>query len=175
MSLLLKIYHLFKYYLIKFLEKFVVLILLMMVVTVFSGIIARYVLQIPLVWAEELALVGQIWLTFMGASLLYAYYAHLTVEAIFTYVSEKTKLILAVINQILVMPLFVVFIYGGLKIYEVTYKSVMPGLGVTVSIMYIPAILGGIFMLFFSIDQLVQAVKDLQEYRAAEREGVNAE
>ena len=161
--------------LVTFLEKFVVLILFIMVTTVFCGIIARFVLKVPLVWAEELALVCQIWLTFMAASMLYASGEHMVVEAILIFLSKKRRLALALVNHIMVIPLFIAFIIGGFQVFAVTVRSVMPGLGVSVAVMYIPAILGGFFMLFFSFDLILQVMKELSKLKQPAVEEGNAE
>lgn len=154
--------------LVKALEVFTVITLISMVLLVFSGIIARFILKLPLVWGEELALIGQIWFTFMSASLLCANGEHMVVDVILNYLSETRRLLLAILNQLLVIPLFVAFIIGGLKVVEVTYLSITPGLGVSVAIMYIPAVVGGFLMLFFSVELLVQSVRDLRNSRQAQ-------
>ena len=46
-------------------------ILALMVVTVSVGIFARYFLNKPLVFADELARYSNIWLTFLGAALVF--------------------------------------------------------------------------------------------------------
>ena len=144
------------------LEKFVVIVLLLMVLFVFAGIIARFILRLPLVWGEELALIGQIWLTFMSASLLCASGEHMVVDVILNFMSERRRLLLAIVNQLITIPLFIAFIVGGLQVVEVTYLSITPGLGVSVAIMYIPAVLGGLIMLLFSVDLLIVAIRDLR-------------
>jgi TRAP-type C4-dicarboxylate transport system permease small subunit len=160
-----------KRYAIKFLEISTALILFLMIFFVFAGIIARYILKHPLVWGEEIALIGQIWLTFMGASLLCATGEHMVVDVILNYLSEKRKLVLAVINQIFVIPLFIAFIFGGMKVVNITSKSITPGLGVSVSIMYIPAVAGGILMFFFSVELLVSAIKEFGKFKSLKTRG----
>lgn len=161
--------------LVKVLEIFTVITLIFMVLLVFSGIIARFILKLPLVWGEELALIGQIWFTFMSASLLCAYGEHMVVDVILNYLSETRRLLLAILNQVLVVPLFIALIFGGLKVVEVTYLSITPGLGVSVAIMYIPAVVGGFLMLFFSVELMVQSVRDLRKSRQVQVKRVEAQ
>ncbi len=64
--------------------------LAVMVVTVFSQVIFRYVLNRPLMWSEELTKMTYLWLTFIGSTVATRDGAHINVDFFLQKASPKT-------------------------------------------------------------------------------------
>lgn len=152
----------------KIIDTFLVVNLLLMVVFVFVGIIMRNVLKKPMIWGEEIALLGQIWLTFISVGVLCCKIDHMVVDYVSSHISLKKKLILDLINHTLIIIFFAVFTYSGILVVDITKASITPGLGISVSIMYLPAVIGGLFAIFYSVDLLISAWKELQNINITE-------
>lgn len=161
-------YQRFKSSLTKIIDAFLVIDLLLMVFFVFLGIIMRYVLKKPLVWGEEVALLGQIWLTLISVGVLCCKVDHMVVDYISSHLSLKKKLILDIVNHSLITIFFLVMTYSGTVVVDMTRKSITPGLGISVSYMYLPTVIGGVLAIFFSVDLLVSACIELRSLKSLE-------
>mgnify|MGYP002152340037 CR=1 FL=1 len=122
----------------------------------------RYLLKMPLVWGEEIALLGQVWLTFMSVGVLCQRIDHMVVDYVASLLSPRKKLILDMINQVLIILFFIVFIYSGHLVVDMTSKSITPGLNISVSFMYLPTVIGGLLALFYNVDLLISTGKELK-------------
>jgi TRAP-type C4-dicarboxylate transport system permease small subunit len=155
------LYQLFKKKLMSLLKFAVCSLLFLMTADVFTGVIFRYVLKKPLVWVDELALISAVWLALLGASVVYEDNQHLCVDFLMERLSERGKVRLELIINILIMPLFVVMLRGGLALIGTTYTSITPGLKVSVAIEYLPAFIGGSLLLLFNVEKIINNIKTL--------------
>lgn len=101
----------------KWLEKvtnfFGISVFIVMVISVLLGVFFRYVLVNPLVWAEELAIYGMIWLGYLGMGITIKYNEHPSL----TFFVEKMppflqKLCKLVANTGVIVFLLVAIIWG---------------------------------------------------------------
>src|ERR1700743_2950050 len=52
------------------------------VVTLFAGVVARYILQQPLIWSDELASILFLWLAMLGAAVAFRRSEHMRMTAV---------------------------------------------------------------------------------------------
>ena len=100
----------------KILEVFCVLLLALIIIDVSAAIFCRYVIYIPLLFAETLAKYLFIWFTFGGAVLAFRQGAHISVELIDTFLFTHRRLRLWVNTFILITGsifLLLITYYGG--------------------------------------------------------------
>lgn len=161
-------YKRFKHYLTKTIDAFLVINLMFMTSIVFIGIIMRYVLKMPLIWGEEIALLGQIWLTFLSVGVLFYKADHMVVDYLSSRLSFKNQLLLQIINYTIIVIFLISLTYAGVLVTNMTKKSISPGLKVSIAFMYVPAVIGGILGLFYCIDIIVNAFKELINLRTTE-------
>jgi TRAP-type C4-dicarboxylate transport system permease small subunit len=103
-------------YLAKILEVFCVLLLALIIIDVTAAIFCRYIIYIPLLFAESLAKYMFIWFTFGGAVLAFRQGAHISVELIDSFLSTHTRWRLSVNTFILITGsifFLLVIYYGG--------------------------------------------------------------
>ena len=62
-----------------------------MCITVFMGVVFRYVLGDPLTWAEEVGRLCLVWVTFLGTYLAYRRTMHITIDLIRTRPRSRTR------------------------------------------------------------------------------------
>ena len=88
--------------------------LTVMVLLIFLQVIFRYVLQLPLSWAEELAQYVFSWLIFSGATIAYRENKHISVELLTDAISNTTtkKILACIINFFVLFFLFIVVFYA---------------------------------------------------------------
>lgn len=153
-------YSKFKANILKFLRGFLMIVLWGMCADVFIGVIFRFVLKAPLVWAEEYALISMVWMTFIGASVAYEASSHLNVDLLLTVLPEKGRKSVELLTEIMIIPFFIALIVGGAIMVDTTKASITPALKISVAVQYLPALIGGILMLWFSVEKLILKVKN---------------
>lgn len=144
----------------QFLRMFLIIILWGMCIDIFLGVVFRFVLKKPLVWAEEYALISMVWMTFIGASMGYEADSHLGVDLLLTILPNTPKKIVEILTEIMVMPFFIALIVGGAIMVNTTKGSVTPALNISVAFQYLPALVGGILLLWFNIEKLIMKIKN---------------
>lgn len=118
-------------------EKSVGMILALMVVTVSTGIVARYIFNSPLVFADELARYSNIWLTFMGTVLVLQKREYIAIDYVFNKLSPRVKKVVSVINTAIVsFVIFVMFVYG-IQLTIMSHIMVTPAFRIPYSYIYI--------------------------------------
>ncbi|GAB2884043.1 TRAP transporter large permease subunit [Paralcaligenes sp. KSB-10] len=74
----------------------VALLVLAEIVILFSGIFARYVLNTPLIWSDELASLLFLWLAMLGAAVAFRHGEHMRMTALVNKATPKTRAFLEV-------------------------------------------------------------------------------
>lgn len=133
-----------------------------MCISIFLGVIFRFIIKRPLVWSEEFALLSMVWLTFIGASVIYESNDHLNVDLLLTILPNVYKERIEIIAEIMVMPFFLVLVIGGYNVMDMTKESITPALNIPVLFQYLPAFIGGILLLWFNIERLIVKIKNLK-------------
>src|SRR6185312_15100539 len=67
------------------------------VVTLFAGIVARYVVQKPLIWSDELASILFLWLAMLGSVVAFRRSEHMRMTAVVAGVKPTTRAFLDVV------------------------------------------------------------------------------
>ncbi len=132
--------------------------LLTMVIVVLAGVFFRYIQEMPLAWADEMALLCQVWMAFIGASVAYQCYGHMGIDMCMAMVADKQRTIVEGFTEIMLLVLFIYLTAAGVEVSWSVKESVTPGLNVSVALQYLPAVFGGALMTFWSIDRLISKI-----------------
>ncbi len=128
-----------------------------MAVTVTMQVIWRYFLKDPLMWAEELARYGLVWMTFIGAAVSLRSGQLACVDLLVTQLPKQwekvVKNIVIVLNTVLLTFLFYYSI-GMINLPSVT-SQLSPALRIPMNIVYLGVPLGMGLMLLQSLLLLV--------------------
>ena len=96
--------------------------LVVLVVVTFGGVIMRYVLSMPLAWAEEVQLWCFLWLTFLGGGAAFRYGSHVAVEMVVDRMPDKLKHAVEMFDYVLVMVVLGYLAYLGVDILGLMIK-----------------------------------------------------
>jgi TRAP-type C4-dicarboxylate transport system permease small subunit len=140
-------------------QAFMVACIFCMVIVVLAGVVFRYILHAPLAWAEEAALLCQVWMACIGASVLYECYGHMGIDMFVERVPHKFRSIIENFSEILLLALFVFLTAAGIEVSWTVKESITPGLGVSVALQYLPVACGGMLMVFWSIERIYGKAK----------------
>ncbi len=101
-----------------------VLLLILLVLDVWLGIMARYVLPFSLTFTEELARYLMIWMALLAISCGIVHREHIGVEFVFDRFSPETRRILAVSFDIIAFVFFAALFWYGLDFVERGFKRI---------------------------------------------------
>ncbi|MEI8633366.1 TRAP transporter small permease [Vibrio sp. PP-XX7] len=143
--------------------------MVVMIAAVVWQVFTRFVLQDPSSFTDELSRYLLIWIGILGGAYTFAIKRHLALELLATRMGEKGKLIQQVlINVIIVVFAFIVFIYGGydLVTHTLAHGQISPGIvigGHHLLIGYVYGVvpLAGIIICYFGLVDIFWAISCL--------------
>jgi len=109
-----------------------------------------------------------VWLTFIGAGIVYEYNSHLAVDLLLVVLPKKSSKVIELITDIIVFPFFVALIIGGAIMVNITKNSITPALNISVAFQYLPALVGGLIMLMFNVEKIITKIKGLRRENCVE-------
>lgn len=144
-------------------------ILYVSIVITFSVLIASCVLQVftrfvlnnSLSWTEELARYAFIWANFLGAAVCTQKGSHATVTAITDFLPAKAKSMSKIFVNVIIVLISLVLIFYGFKVAFAVRSQLSPALRISMGYVYGSAPVCGIFIFFYSVLHLLDAVKEL--------------
>ena len=132
------------------------------VVTMSAGVVFRFVLNFSLGWVDELGAVSLVWITFLGATFSTIENRHLSMPVLMNKFSPKTRLIVSIIVNLLMMFFMYLMIRYGYIICTMVLPeglSSMPYVSRGVVMSIIP--LSGLVMFIFMIVRVGTSIKQL--------------
>lgn len=85
--------------------------LALLIILTTIGVVARYGLNRPLAWMEEVQMLLFIWMSFFGSSLAFRYGNHIAIEVVVEMFPVRGQKIINVINTILVLAVLGLMMY----------------------------------------------------------------
>jgi tripartite ATP-independent transporter DctM subunit len=140
----------------KVVEACAVLIIIAEIAILFSGVVARYVLHVPLVWSDELASILFLWLSMLGAVIALRRGEHMRMTAFIDRVEPRTRVLLEVFALAASLAFLLMIFLPALEYaYEESY-IVTPALEVS-NAWHAAALPAGIgLMVLVSLSRLVR-------------------
>jgi TRAP-type C4-dicarboxylate transport system permease small subunit len=96
-------------------------------ISMFLQVLARYFFKKPIAGIEELATAAFIWMVIFGSAILFKEKKHIIVDAFISKRSEKTKKNVELISNMLMMLILIILIYSCVIAlpYQKFYKTVV--------------------------------------------------
>ena len=122
------------------------------------GVVSRYVLGSQSRWTEEFAIYALVWVSLLGATLMFRERGHLGVDYFVGKLDPAARRIAAVVAELAII-IFAgfVLVYGGWMLVSETLRSgqVTPAMGWKVGYLNLVVPLSGLFTIAFSIEHLM--------------------
>lgn len=139
----------------------VTLLMLLATVLAMVQVIARYVFNSSLYWSEELILYALITMSFLTASMGVRYAAHISVEALYAFVSPRMARVLQFVAAGLGLVFAGVLVWYGVRLTLNTSAmgQLSPAMRIPVAWVYAMIPLAGLFMVLrylLVIEQLIR-------------------
>ena len=152
----------------RIIEKFLVLLMSLLVIDVLWQVFSRYVLNSPSSFTDELAGFLLIWVGLFGAAYVTGKNEHLAIDLLLNKLTGGGKRKLeTLINLVIILFSFFVLIIGGMWLvysrFMLEVKSA--ALQIPLGYVYIVLPLSGLMILFYSVDNLIkiQSCKNLDK------------
>ena len=130
----------------------------LLIFDVLWGVVSRYVLGSQGRWTEELAVYLLVWVSLLGAALVFRERGHLGVDYFVNKLDVSARKLSAYIAEgaIILFASFVL-VYGGSVMVIETIRSgqVTPAMGWPVGYIYLVVPLSGLFIVAFSCEHLI--------------------
>jgi TRAP-type transport system small permease protein len=146
----------------RILEVIMVVILSTMVVLVFGNVVARYVFNSAITWAEEVARFLFVWLTFVGASFGLQKGMHLGMDMIVSRLRVRARNIVEIVNGVIILAFLGVWAVGGVHLIEANLSFMSPATGFSMGLVYMIGPLAAVLMSIETITRLAASLNTLR-------------
>lgn len=139
----------------------------MLVVTMAVEVIRREVFAYSSIWGEEVVRYAFIYLVWIGAAAAVRERAHIRIDVLFALVGERTKALLYILGDLVMLFVAVLAVYWSFETLSVSWRfgSVSHGLRISM-VWFLAAVpIGFTLMIFRLIQSLVRDVADLRAGR----------
>jgi TRAP-type C4-dicarboxylate transport system permease small subunit len=130
-----------------------------MVIIVVAQVFARYVLNSSLFWSEELARYCLVWISFLGASVVYHDKAHPGVNFLASIVSPALERIMTITVHLVSLGLFAVMVVYGCQFALFVRHQITPALAIPKWIVMGIVPLGGMILIVHGLCSLIDVIK----------------
>ncbi len=155
--------------LVRALEVLVIAMIIVLTLTVLWGVFTRFILGRQAEYTDELARVLLIWVSMIGAALAFGEKAHLGVDFFVSKLDAGARKALSILVQLIVMVLaLLVFIYGGWQLSASQMGQILPTMAISRGLVYASIPLGGVLILIFAIENLIQILRTPAELIGAQ-------
>lgn len=130
--------------------------IIVMSVAVGLGVISRYIFGQPLLWTDEIARAGMVWLTFVGAAQLFSYEnGHLKLTFLTDRLAPAVQRLLAIVANLVELVLVLVVGVGTLVFIYFNSDAVTSALELPVYVIYGIIPLTTMIAAFFVVGKLI--------------------
>lgn len=126
----------------------VVLLMAAMVFSVVLGVFFRYVLAAALPWPEEFARFAMIWVTMLGAGLVFRYAGHIAVTFLVEWLPRPARLVVDWAGRLLVATFLVLLLFKGAEMTDRVSRQTAPALQISMSLPNMALPVGALLMLY---------------------------
>lgn len=128
-------------------------------IVIFLGVVSRYVLLSPITWAEEVARLCLVWITFLGTYLAYRRRLHISIDVIRARLGPRTRRAIHFVVTILLVVLMTMLLVQGGKYSGAFMGSATPLLGIPLGVVYAALPLSAALMLISVLAELLDLLR----------------
>ena len=139
--------------------------LLLMTAIIVVQVFSRYVLNDSPVWAEQAALLLMIWYVFIAAAAGVREGFHIRIAVIAESLPKGSQRFVRLLTHLLVLLFGIAMAVFGAQLAAATWEHVIPTLGLSRGLAYVPISVSGVLIVGFSAEQLVAELRS-KEVRA---------
>ena len=128
---------------IKVFQWIVSILLIIVTLLITAQVIARAFFNYSIVWAEEVSLIGFIYITFFTLAIAMRYDLHLRVEIGVSWLPVKGRVAVEFIDNLILLGISILMLWTGIKLAQYGVASIMPATRWKTSVIYYPTPIAG--------------------------------
>ena len=141
------------------------ILMVALAVVVFIQVFNRFVLQTPLAWSEDLAMLLYQWVVFVGAALGVKRMRHFGIELVVRQFPERWRHRIELVTPLVMLVVAVVMVVQGYTLLTLNRTRIYATMDLSYTWAFLPIPLGGLLI----IGYLIQV--EVQRWRHVEEEG----
>jgi TRAP-type C4-dicarboxylate transport system permease small subunit len=145
------------------LDKIVAFALMIVVGTVVAQVFFRYILHDPLVGSEDFAKLFFVWMVFLGTAVVTRDHMHIQVDYFVGKLSPKSRQIVDLSMQLLILVLFLVILNYAIDFIAVQKGMRSVGLDIPLAAYSSAVLFGSVFVVFYLVYNLIRGKKGQKE------------
>ncbi len=133
----------------------------LLVLDVVWGVFTRYVMGEQAKWTEELARFLLVWVSLLGGAVAFGTKGHLGVDYFVGKFHSDARKLMAVVSHLVVLFFAsAVFLFGGWHVVSdaLAMEQMTPALGWKMGHVYLALPIAGVFMVVFTVENLVETL-----------------
>jgi len=135
----------------RLIEGFCALLMVVLTVTVFIQVFNRFVLQTPLAWSEDLAMLLYQWVVFVGAALGVKRVRHFGIELVVRQFPERLRHRVELLTPLMMLIVAVVMIAQGYTLVKINFNRTFATMDLSYIWAFLPIPLGGVLIVIYLI------------------------
>lgn len=143
----------------KILERIVLGVLILMLVSVVWQVFSRYVLQSPSTITDEISSFSLIWVGLLGAAYASGKHLHLAIDLIPEHtVKNNQKLFDGIVHLSIIFFALTVMVIGGLRLVQLSFQFEQnsASLGIPMGVIYLVVPISGLLVCYYNIDTMIK-------------------
>ena len=142
----------------RFLERFLIILLAVMTITVLWQVASRYLLRDPSSWTDELVRFLFMWVGLLGAAYITGLRMHLAIDILPSRSSPKNqKKLNTIIYSLVAIFALLTMVVGGVRLVYITLflDQTSPTLEIPLGYVYLVVPISGLFIIYYSILNII--------------------
>ncbi len=137
------------------------LLMIVLIVSVFSQVLFRFVLNQPLAWTEELARYILVWLTFLGAAYAMSLKAHIGVEFFVQKLPNNILKLSLIVSTLASIAFFLILVEQGYSMVTRSMSQLSPVLKIPMGAVYAVIPLSGLILIINIVNDTLKTLSDM--------------
>ncbi|MDK2799578.1 MAG: hypothetical protein PWP27_850 [Clostridiales bacterium] len=127
---------------------FAKLLMVLMTVLISAQVFSRYVLDVSIMWSEEVALVMMVWFGFISLAVGVKKKLHISIQIFTDFLPDKLKRVILKFNALVVLIFGIVMMIYGVRLVNYTMTSTLPATGFPSAVLYTIVPITGILVTY---------------------------
>jgi TRAP-type C4-dicarboxylate transport system permease small subunit len=119
----------------------------------------RYVINDPLGWSEQVSRILFVWMTFLGAAVLYRQKLHISIDLVPLMLPRAAQTLLYWVVEIGLLVFVIIFFIFGLKLSLDTLGHTFGALDITPASFYLSAPVSSTLIVLYFIEKLIDPAR----------------
>jgi TRAP-type transport system small permease protein len=143
----------------RILEDFTIALFSILCVVVFAAVLARYVLQSPLIWSEEVVIYLFTWVVFLGSTILYKDKKHISIGLVTQLLPRTARNVLEIFGGLLTLAFLLLLLHQGYVLFQMNADIPSITLPVPVGIATVSVPVMALLMIYYNIRHMIERIR----------------